>query len=111
VSTPAHLDLTRSDTEARLAVRTRFDGAIVLDVGAGTGKTTALVARISAWLIDRGFDEARGELGSDADLAAVAGRALDGVLAITFTDAAAAGWPGGQGRPAGPPSGATAGDR
>jgi ATP-dependent helicase/nuclease subunit A len=90
VSSTAPIDPRISDAAARLAVRTRFDGAIVLEAGAGTGKTTALVARLCAWLLDRGFDEARRELGDEAELDVVAGRALDGVLAITFTDAAAA---------------------
>ncbi|MBL8859899.1 MAG: UvrD-helicase domain-containing protein [Planctomycetes bacterium] len=78
------------DREARKTVRTRFDGPIVLEAGAGTGKTTTLVARVIAWLIDRGFDEARRELGSEVEAERVAARALDGVLAITFTEAAAA---------------------
>jgi len=82
--------LREADTRARAIVRTEFDGAIVLEAGAGTGKTTTLVARITAWLVDRGFDESMRALGAGAARAAIASRALDGVLAITFTEAAAA---------------------
>ncbi len=76
-----------SDRDARRLARTRFDRPLVLEAGAGTGKTTALVARVVAWLVDEGFERARAT-SRDDDLAAV--RALDGLLAITFTEAAAA---------------------
>ncbi len=77
------------DTRARQAARTVFDRPVVLEAGAGTGKTTALVARVVAWLIDAGFERARTETKSD-DPARIASRAIEGVLAITFTEAAAA---------------------
>jgi ATP-dependent helicase/nuclease subunit A len=81
------------DRSARALARTEFERPIVLEAGAGTGKTTALVARVVAWLIDEGFEHARAER-RDEDGAAhderAARRALDGLLAITFTEAAAA---------------------
>lgn len=82
--------LLERDAEARLVVRTRFRGVIVLEAGAGTGKTTTLVARVLAWLLEPGFESARAALGDETDPARIATRALEGILAITFTEAAAA---------------------
>ena len=50
----------------------------------GTGKTTTLIARICTWCIGPGWELARG---TDAERAA---SVLEGVVAITFTEAAAA---------------------
>jgi ATP-dependent helicase/nuclease subunit A len=64
------------DSDARRVARTVFDRPVALEAGAGTGKTTTLVARIVAWLVGPGWVDARST--------------LRGSVAITFTEAAAA---------------------
>ncbi len=64
------------DAEARRIARTVFDRPVALEAGAGTGKTTTLVARLVAWLVGPGWVDARST--------------LRGSVAITFTEAAAA---------------------
>ncbi len=76
------------DCRARLAAQTVFDRALVLEAGAGTGKTAALVARIVAWCLGPGWDVVEGGRPGDEDRVAAA--VLDGVVAITFTEDAAA---------------------
>ncbi len=89
-------DAEARDREARRAAQSTFDRPLVLEAGAGTGKTTTLVSRILAWLLGRGWHDAQDESSrqeSDADsnrLDEIAATALDGVVAITFTEAAAA---------------------
>ncbi|MEZ5333059.1 MAG: UvrD-helicase domain-containing protein [Thermoanaerobaculia bacterium] len=81
------------DLAGRAAAQTRFTGTLVLEAGAGTGKTTTLVARILAWTLGRGWQEAAEHLApesTDDDTSRVAAEVLDGVVAITFTEAAAA---------------------
>lgn len=93
------LRLEREDRLARTAAQTVFDRPVVLEAGAGTGKTTALVGRIVAWALGRGWEraereeaEARASAGrcDPPEAERVAARVLDGTVAITFTDAAAA---------------------
>ena len=88
-----------ADRQARLAAQTVFDRPVVLEAGAGTGKTAALVARIVAWTLGRGWQLAEAEEAEALDREGrrgepqperVAARCLDRVVAITFTDAAAA---------------------
>lgn len=76
-----------ADEDARRRACVEFVIPLVVVAGAGTGKTTTLVARVATWLVGPGFDEARAREG---DPERAADRALDGVLAITFTKAAAA---------------------
>lgn len=80
-----HLDLL--DRQARHAAQTVFHLPVVLEAGAGTGKTAALVARVAAWCLGPGWQrhERPGE-----DGAGTASRVLERVAAITFTEAAAA---------------------
>ena len=78
------------DAEARRVARTEFVRPVVLRAGAGTGKTAALVARVVAWVTGRGWDRSAGALGSEASPTLIAGRTLGRVVAITFTEAAAA---------------------
>jgi len=80
------------DAAARLAAQTVFDRPIALEAGAGTGKTATLVARIAAWCLGPGWDleEADSTKGSHSGTSEIAGRVLDGVVAITFTEDAAA---------------------
>ncbi|QDU68720.1 UvrD-helicase domain-containing protein [Engelhardtia mirabilis] len=81
--------LRAADAAARVHATTQFDSPIVLQAGAGTGKTATLVARIVAWVTGPGWDCARELLGEVADAGQLARRTLSGVVAITFTEAAA----------------------
>jgi ATP-dependent helicase/nuclease subunit A len=90
---------TGADHDARLVSQTVFDRPLVLEAGAGTGKTATLVARVLAWCLGPGWRRAAGELAArqvqtaQREAAAadrIAARVLDGVVAITFTEAAAA---------------------
>ncbi len=102
-------DLREQDERARGLARSVFDRPLVIEAGAGTGKTTVLVTRIAAWCLGPGWDLAARELAGgivaihpDAVKARVAGggvaihpdavgaRVAGGVVAITFTEAAAA---------------------
>ena len=83
------------DAEARLRSVTTFDRPLVVEAGAGTGKTATLVARILVWITGRGWElaaereRARGTSAPSLE-DAIASRAFRGVTAITFTEAAAA---------------------
>jgi ATP-dependent helicase/nuclease subunit A len=89
-------DPARDDEQARLFAQTEFRAPLVLEAGAGTGKTTALVARIVVWLLGEGWRRAASQLAPmlPPDEAArcerVAARVVSRVVAITFTEAAAA---------------------
>jgi ATP-dependent helicase/nuclease subunit A len=85
-------DAARLDAEARRLAQTEFGAPLLLEAGAGTGKTAVLVARIVAWCLGPGWERAAREARGDAERADVriASRALRGVVAITFTDAASA---------------------
>ena len=87
-------DPLQDDAAGRRAAQTRFDGTVVVEAGAGTGKTTTLVARILAWSLARGWQEAAQQLATetapDAAPQRVAEAVLRGVTAITFTEAGAA---------------------
>lgn len=93
-------DLLRAaDREARRAAQRRFERPLVLEAGAGTGKTTTLIARLLAWCLGIGWDKAllREEERAAAagrrtpqDLDRIAAAVLGGGVAITFTEAAAA---------------------
>lgn len=81
------------DAEARRLAQTEFRRPLVLEAGAGTGKTAALVARVVAWSLGPGWErQARrfAEEGREATPDHVAPRVLRRVVAITFTEAAAA---------------------
>lgn len=87
-------DLRALDGEARSRAKREFARPLVLAAGAGTGKTTTLVARVVAWCLRDGWERASAALGDggraapDAD--AIAARVVSRVVAITFTEAAAA---------------------
>ncbi len=97
---PPKPDPRAADLAARRAAQTRFDVPLVLQAGAGTGKTTTLIGRLLAWTLGEGWERAerrlaeraekrtgrKGEEGPDRVAAEVLGR----VVAITFTEAAAA---------------------
>jgi ATP-dependent helicase/nuclease subunit A len=84
----SHDELVRRDLAARRAAQTEFAIPLVLEAGAGTGKTSTLVARIVAWSLNTGWERASQSLGN-AGARAVATRVLERVVAITFTEAAA----------------------
>jgi ATP-dependent helicase/nuclease subunit A len=100
---PPSDDMMRlADREARREAQRRFDRPLVLQAGAGTGKTTTLVARLLAWTLGAGWDLAlqkRAALPAarpavrpegEGNPERIAAEVLRGVVAITFTEAAAA---------------------
>ncbi len=82
-----------SDEAGRLAARSEFDAPVILEAGAGTGKTAALVSRVLAWCLGPGWERSRTALENngegDIPAEAIAGRTLQRVAAITFTERAA----------------------
>lgn len=82
------------DAAARRLAQVEFARPVVLEAGAGTGKTTALVARLLAWTVGIGWERTRLDLATlrarEPDEESVAGAMLERVVAITFTEAAAA---------------------
>ena len=90
--------LRREDREARLEAQRRFDRPLVLEAGAGTGKTTTLIGRLLAWVLGAGWERKERELAeraaaglrTDGSPDRIAASILRGVVAITFTEAAAA---------------------
>ncbi len=88
--------LRAADHAARRLAQSEFVRPVVLEAGAGTGKTTALVARLLAWCLGPGWERAaarRAErAGAEPDPTGerTAAALLAGVVAITFTEAAAA---------------------
>ena len=96
---PSLAALRAVDAEARRRAQTSFERPLVLEAGAGTGKTATLVARVVGWCLGPGWRRAAADAaarrrrpGPEEAPAAerVAARVLDGVVAITFTEAAAA---------------------
>lgn len=98
------------DAAARQLGRSEFQRPLVLEAGAGTGKTAVLVARIVHWALGPGwqsaamrlqssleysqpssFDPAQPseDLGPIASVERIAEKVAAGIVAITFTDAAA----------------------
>lgn len=75
-----------ADRAARRLAQREFVRPLVLEAGAGTGKTSTLVARILAWSLGPGWERAA-DRGTDERRAAAV---LGGIVAITFTEAAAA---------------------
>jgi len=82
-----------ADTRAREHAQREFRLPLLLEAGAGTGKTGVLVARIVAWCLGPGWERnaARlAETGGKGSEERVAAETLRRVVAITFTEAAAA---------------------
>lgn len=75
------------DEAARQRAQLEFQRPLVVEAGAGTGKTALLVARIAAWCVGPGW---RRHAGDGAAPEEVARLVLDRLVAITFTEAAAA---------------------
>ena len=51
--------LREEDARARVLAQREFTRPVVVEAGAGTGKTTALVARVLAWSFGPGWDWAK----------------------------------------------------
>ncbi|MCB9832963.1 MAG: UvrD-helicase domain-containing protein [Planctomycetes bacterium] len=81
-------DLRQRDAAARHLARSEFVRPVVLEAGAGTGKTATLVARILVWALGPGWERGREAL-PEATFDRVAARVLDRITAITFTERAA----------------------
>ena len=99
MSGPGRSALERADREARAAAVREFALPLVLEAGAGTGKTAILVSRLLAWALGPGWRDGEEEVaerflreGRSGEPSAeqVAAAVLDRTVAITFTDAAAA---------------------
>jgi ATP-dependent helicase/nuclease subunit A len=100
--TPSEEILRAADRGARREAQRRFDRPLILQAGAGTGKTTTLVARVLAWSLGAGWElalerraarpAARPALRPEGEGSPerIAADVLRGVVAITFTEAAAA---------------------
>lgn len=86
-----------ADAQARRIAQLEFVRPILLEAGAGTGKTTTLVARVLAWALGPGWVRAEAALRAQRregdpppEPDRIAARVMGGVVAITFTEAAAA---------------------
>lgn len=82
--------LRRQDAEAREAACICFDRPLVLEAGAGTGKTATLIARMLHWAIGPGWEQQRSRAGSEASPDQIAILVWSRTVAITFTEKAAA---------------------
>ncbi len=87
--TPHRSELAESDAFARRLAQTEFEQPLVLEAGAGTGKTHTLVARIVAWMLGLGWARASAHCGDDARPERIAARVVERIVALTFTEAAA----------------------
>jgi len=75
------------DPATRRLAQDEFVTPIVVEAGAGTGKTALLVARVAAWCVGAGWEK---HADGDVKPGAVARSVIMGLAAITFTEAAAA---------------------
>ena len=78
-----------ADANSRRIAQTEFARPVAIEAGAGTGKTAILVARVLAWCLGPGWERVLARE-PGAEPARTAERVLRGVVAITFTEAAAA---------------------
>ena len=86
------MNLRDRDAQARALAQTEFSKPVIMEAGAGTGKTATLVARILAWSLTDGWEKhsAPGPTGDLPPEDEVAAHILDRIVAITFTERAAA---------------------
>ncbi len=82
-------DAALRDAAARERAQSSFDRPLLVEAGAGTGKTAMLVLRIVVWSLGPGWERALGREASRSH-AQLAAEVLERVAAITFTEAAAA---------------------
>jgi ATP-dependent helicase/nuclease subunit A len=89
--TTSEEELARADLRAREVAQTVFDVPIVLEAGAGTGKTAVLVSRVVSWALGKGWErQVRLQRGARVTVGQIARRVVEGVVALTFTERAAA---------------------
>jgi ATP-dependent helicase/nuclease subunit A len=90
-ATPAPLSRQEAegDDQARRIAVSDFSRPLLFEAGAGTGKTATLVGRIVAWAMGPGWDEVEAKT-EERTHERIAPLVLEGVSAITFTEAAAA---------------------
>lgn len=88
-STQQRARLRQADAEARRDCCVEFSRPLVLEAGAGTGKTAVLVSRILAWSLGPGWQRAAEEALEGADDETIAQQVFDGIVAFTFTERAA----------------------
>jgi len=79
--------LAARDLETRRLAQSEFERPMIVVAGAGTGKTALLVARVVAWCVGPGWTR---HATADRPPEAIARRVVERVVAITFTEAAAA---------------------
>lgn len=90
---PTEADLRAADRAARERAVREFERPVVLEAGAGTGKTTTLVARVVTWAAGPGWERARERCALESpnpEPERIARRVWGGLVMITFTEAAAA---------------------
>jgi len=80
-------DRAAADQASRRLAQSEFERPVVVVAGAGTGKTALLVSRVVVWCVGPGWDRHAAE---EADRGSVARRVIERVVAMTFTEAAAA---------------------
>lgn len=79
------------DSDVRLRALSEFERPVLVEAGAGTGKTALLAGRILTWSLGTGWERISARTSPESpDPAVVARTVLGRVLAVTFTDAAAA---------------------
>ena len=81
--------LRAEDAASRRLAQQEFARPVAIQAGAGTGKTATLVARVLAWSLGPGWERASAAE-PDAPPSRVAESVLRRIVAITFTEAAAA---------------------
>jgi len=85
VTDPA--DRLAADQAFRRLAQSEFGRPVVVVAGAGTGKTALLVSRVVVWCVGPGWER---HAGDEVDRGSIARRVIERVVAITFTEAAAA---------------------
>lgn len=81
-------ELETWDAQTREKAVTEFSRPLLVEAGAGTGKTSLLVARVLSWSLGSGWEKV--DKGGGGELGDVASKVARGVVAITFTEKAAA---------------------
>jgi ATP-dependent helicase/nuclease subunit A len=95
LAAPDRPELRDADVETRRLAQHEFERPLLVEAGAGTGKTSVLVSRIVAWCLGPGWTRAEAaragqERPGASDAEEVARSVIERVVAITFTEAAAA---------------------
>jgi ATP-dependent helicase/nuclease subunit A len=80
-------DRIAADRDFRRLAQSEFERSVVVVAGAGTGKTALLVSRVVVWCVGPGWVR---HAEDDQDRSETARKVIEKVVAITFTEAAAA---------------------